>query len=77
MGWEYCCCNEVGMGIDLIFKIAAIGLLTAIVNQVLKKADKDEIATLTTLAGLVIVLLMVVDLIAQLFDTLRTIFGLY
>ncbi len=65
------------MGIDLIFKIAAIGLLTAIVNQVLKKADKDEIATLTTLAGLVIVLLMVVDLIAQLFDTLRTIFGLY
>ena len=43
----------------------------------LKKADKDEIATLTTLAGLVIVLLMVVDLIAQLFDTLRTIFGLY
>lgn len=58
------------MGIDLIFKIAAIGLLTAIVNQVLKKADKDEIATLTTLAGLVIVLLMVVDLIAQLFDTL-------
>ena len=65
------------MGIDLIFKIAAIGLLTAIVNQVLKKADKDEIATLTTLAGLVIVLLMMVDLIAQLFDTLRTIFGLY
>ncbi len=65
------------MGIDLIFKIAAIGLLTAIVNQVLKKADKDEIDTLTTLAGLVIVLLMVVDLIAQLFDTLKTIFGLY
>lgn len=65
------------MGIDLIFKIAAIGLLTAIVNQVLRKADKDEIATLTTLAGLVIVLLMVVDLIAQLFDTLRNIFGLY
>ncbi|MCI8434878.1 MAG: stage III sporulation protein AC [Clostridia bacterium] len=65
------------MGIDIIFKIAAVGLLTAIVNQVLKKADKDEIATLTTLAGLVIVLLMVVDLIAQLFDTLRTIFGLY
>ena len=65
------------MDISIIFKIAAVGLLTAIVNQVLKKADKDEIATLTTLAGLVIVLLMVVDLIAQLFDTLRTIFGLY
>lgn len=65
------------MDISIIFKIAAVGLLTAIVNQVLKKADKEEIATLTTLAGLVIVLLMVVDLIAQLFDTLQTIFGLY
>ena len=65
------------MNIDIIFKIAAVGIITAIISQVLKKADKDEIATLTTLAGLVIVLLMVVDLLAQLFDTLRTIFGLY
>lgn len=65
------------MDIDIIFKIAAIGLLTAIVNQLLKKADKDEIATLVTLAGLVTVLLMVVDMIGQLFDTLKTVFGLY
>lgn len=65
------------MDIGIIFKIAAVGMITAIVGQVLKKADKDEIATLTTLAGLVIVLLMVVDMIAGLFDTLRTIFGLY
>lgn len=65
------------MNIDIIFKIAAIGLITAIVNQVLKKADKDEIATLTTLAGLVTVLLMVVDLLAQLFDTLQSMFGMY
>ena len=43
------------MGIDIIFKIAAVGLITAIINQILKKADKDEIATLVTLAGLVIV----------------------
>ncbi len=62
---------------DIIFKIAAIGLLTAIVNQLLKKADKDEIATLVTLAGLVIVLLMIVDMIGQLFDALRTLFSLY
>ena len=62
------------MDINIIFKIAAVGIITAIVGQVLKKADK---ATLTTLAGLVIVLLMVVDLIAGLFDTLKTIFGLY
>lgn len=65
------------MDVMIIFRIAAVGLITAIVNQVLKKADKEEIATLTTLAGLVIVLLMVVDMIAQLFDTLRTMFGFY
>ncbi len=65
------------MDINIIFRIAAVGIITAIVNQILKKADKDEIATITTLAGLVIVLLMVVDMISQLFDTLRTIFGLY
>lgn len=65
------------MDINIIFKIAAVGIITAIVGQVLKKADKDEIATLTTLAGLVIVLLMVVDMVAGLFDTLKTMFGLY
>ena len=65
------------MDINIIFKIAAVGIITAIVGQVLKKADKDEIATITTLAGLVIVLFMVVDLLAGLFDTLRTMFGLY
>lgn len=65
------------MDISIIFKIAAVGIITAIVGQVLKKADKDEIATLTTLAGLVIVLLMVIDLVSGLFDTLRTMFGMY
>ena len=65
------------MNIGIIFRIAAVGILTAVVNQVLKKADKDEIATLTTLAGLVIVLLMVIDMIAQLFDTLKMLFTLY
>ena len=65
------------MDIGIIFKIAAVGIITAIVGQVLKKADKEEIATLTTLAGLVIVLLMIVDMVAGLFDTLKTIFGLY
>ena len=65
------------MDIDLIFKIAAVGILTAVVNQVLKKADKAEIATLTTLAGLVIVLLMVIDMIAQLFDSLKMLFTFY
>lgn len=65
------------MDIDIIFKIAAVGLITAIINQILKKADKDEIATLVTLAGLVIVLIMIIGMIAQLFDALKTMFGLY
>ncbi len=65
------------MGIEIIFKIAAVGIITAIVCQILKKAEKDEIATIVSLAGLVIVLLMIVDMIAQLFTALQTMFGLY
>lgn len=65
------------MSIDIIFKIAGIGLLTAIVNIVLKKSDKDEIATMVTLVGLIIVLLMVVDMIGGLFESIKSIFGLY
>ncbi len=60
---------------DIIFKIAAIGLITAIVNQILKKSDKDEIATLVTLVGLVTVLLLVVDMLSELFVSLREVFG--
>lgn len=65
------------MGIDIIFKIAAIGILTAVTNQVLKYAGKDEIATLTTLAGVVIVLFMVVNMISELFTTVKSLFSLY
>ena len=65
------------ISVDIIFKIAAIGLLTAIANQILRKSDKDEIATLVTLVGLVIVLLLVVDMLGDLFTTLRDVFGLY
>jgi len=65
------------MGVEIIFKIAAIGILVSIVNQILKHSGKEEIATLTTLAGLIIVLLMVVDLISQLFNTVRSLFFLY
>ena len=65
------------MGIDIIFKIAAIGILTAVTNQVLKYAGKDEIATLTTLAGVVIVLFKVVNMISELFGTVKQLFSLY
>ena len=64
------------MQIDLIFKIAAIGILLAVLNQVLIKADKSEIATLVTLTGVIIVLLMVVELISELFTTMRALFQL-
>lgn len=64
------------MGVDIIFKIAAIGILTAVVGQVLKHTGKEDIATLSTLAGVIIVLIMVLNLISDLFETVRTVFGL-
>ena len=64
------------MGVEIIFKIAAVGILTAVVGQILKQSGKEEIATFSTLAGLVIVLMMVLNLIGTLFDTVKTMFGL-
>ncbi len=63
------------MNIDIIFKIAAIGILTAVVGQVLKNSGKDDISTLATLAGVVIVLFMVVSMISELFSSLKTMFN--
>ena len=65
------------MDINIIFKIAAVGIITAIINQLLKKADKDEIATLCTLAGLTIVILMVISMISELFTTIKSLFQLF
>ena len=65
------------MDVDIIFKIAAIGILTGVISQILKNSGKEDIATLATLAGVVIVLLMVINMISNLFDSLRTIFNLY
>lgn len=64
------------MGVDLIIKIAGIGLLTSVISQVLKHSGKDDMATFATLAGVVIVLMMVLDIVVQLFDTVKTMFGL-
>jgi len=64
------------MGVDIIFKIAAIGILTAIVSQILKQTGKEDIGILATLAGIVIVLVMVISLIGDLFTTVKTIFNL-
>lgn len=64
------------MEVDLIFKIAAIGILISVLNQVLIRAGREEQAMLTTLAGLVVVLLMVIQQISYLFDTVKSIFDL-
>ena len=64
------------MDVQIILKIAAIGLLTAIISILLKKSDKDDIATLVTVAGLVIVLFIVVDMVAELFEPLKDLFEL-
>lgn len=63
------------MDVEIIFKIAAIGILTAIVGQILKQTGKDEIATLSTLAGLILVLVMVLSMIGNLFDSIKTLFS--
>lgn len=64
------------MDVDLIFKIAAIGILVAVLNQVLSRAGREEQAMLTTLAGLVVVLMMVVQEIANLFELVKVLFDL-
>ena len=64
------------MDINLLFKIAAIGILVAVLYQVLVRAGREDQAMMTTLAGLIIVLTMVIKEVSTLFDTVRTIFNL-
>lgn len=64
------------MGIEIILKIAGVGMLTAIVNVILKKSDKDEIGTFVTIVGIVVVLMMVVDMLTGVMDTIKQLFGL-
>ena len=62
------------MEIDLIFKIAAIGMIVSILNQVLSRSGREEQATMTTLAGLVVVLMMLARKVAELFDLVKELF---
>ena len=64
----------MNMEIDLIFKIAAIGIIVSILNQVLARSGREEQATMTSLAGLVVVLMMLANKIAELFDLVKTLF---
>lgn len=63
------------MGIEIILKIAGVGMLTAVINIILKKSDKDEIGTFVTIVGIVVVLMMVADMIIGVFDTVKQLFG--
>jgi stage III sporulation protein AC len=62
------------MGVDLIFRVAAIGILVAILNVLLDQSGRKEVAMMTTLVGLVIILLMVAKEIVKLFDAVKTMF---
>ena len=63
------------MDVDLIFKIAAIGILVAVLNLILVRSGRDEQALLTTLAGLIVVLMMVVGMVSEFFESIRMMFG--
>ncbi|MBA1337010.1 MAG: Stage III sporulation protein AC [Firmicutes bacterium] len=65
------------MDVNMIFKIAAVGILVAVLNQVLVRTGREEQAMMVALAGIVIVLMMVIKMISDLFNTVRTMFQLY
>ncbi len=64
------------MDVDFIFKVAAIGIIVTVLHQLLVRSGREDQAMLTSLAGLVVVLLMLVNVIADLFDTVKSVFGL-
>ena len=65
------------MDVDLIFKIAGVGIIVAVLSLVLKRAEREEQAMMTTLAGLIVVLMMIINSISDLFDTVKSVFGLW
>ena len=65
------------MDVQMIFKVAAIGIVVAVLNQLLKNAQKDEMAYMVSFTGVVIVLMMVITMISNLFDAIKSLFQLY
>ena len=65
------------MDVSIIFKLAAIGILVTVVCQILKKSDRDDIATIVSLVGLIIVLTVVISMIADLFEQIQTLFDIF
>ena len=64
------------MDVDMIFKVASIGIIVAVLNQLLIRSGRDEQAMLTTLSGLIVVLMIVIYEISDLFETIKRLFGL-
>ncbi len=65
------------MNVDIIFKIAGIGVLVTLINQLLTRWGRDDIAMITTVTGLIVVLLMAVNMVTDFFDTIKSAFSLY
>ncbi|MCL2053296.1 MAG: stage III sporulation protein AC [Oscillospiraceae bacterium] len=63
------------MELDIIFRIAGVGIIVAVLNTLLKKADRDEYGMMITITGIIIVLMMVINEISALFDTVKAVFG--
>lgn len=63
------------MDLDIIFKIAGVGIIVSVLNMILKKSDRDEYGVIVTIAGLIVVLLVIINEIASLFDTVKSVFG--
>mgnify|MGYP000992875791 CR=1 FL=1 len=66
----------MGFDIDILFKIAGIGIAVAVLNQILTRAGREDQALMVTLAGILIVLFLIVNMISEFFETLRTLFNL-
>ena len=64
------------MDINFIFKIGAIGILITVISQILSRAGREDIATLATLAGLIVVMMMVLNMVAEFFESIRVMFHL-
>ncbi len=64
------------MEVDMIFKIAAIGIIVAVLNQLLIRSGREEQALLTTIMGLIVALMMIISQISTLFETIKSVFGL-
>ena len=72
--------NKKGCGsmdVDLIFQIAAIGIVVAVLNMLLQRSGREEQAMMTTIAGLIVVLMMIISQISLLFDTIKEVFNLW